>query len=187
VVPRRLRAARAAGLVALLAWLVPASPAQAAAPEASTDASPRFADVFGSGMVLPHGQPLELRGRAAPRESLTLRVAGRSYPLPAGGPYRIELRDTRGAGATLEDVLAGEVWLCSGQSNMEFPAGRSIDQPDQLMQGHDAIRLLNVAHQTALVPRESFAERPAWQHADADAVRQFSAVCYFFARHPRRH
>lgn len=198
MVPRRLRAARAAGLVALLAWLVPGSPAQAAAPEASTDASPRFADVFGSGMVLPHGQPLELRGRAAPRESLTLRVAGRSYraradvrgtwraridPLPAGGPYRIELRDTRGAGATLEDVLAGEVWLCSGQSNMEFPAGRSIDQPDQLMQGHDAIRLLNVAHQTALVPRESFAERPAWQHADADAVRQFSAVCYFFARH----
>jgi len=160
-------------------------------------ATPRFAAVFGSGMVLPHDEPVALTGQAAPGSDLTLTADGRTYrfrsdahgawqtrlaPLHAGGPYTLALRDARGNGATLDDVLAGEVWLCSGQSNMEFTAAMSRDQPAGVMQGHPAIRLLSVAHQTSLQPRDSFAEAPAWQVATAASVPSFSALCYFFAR-----
>ncbi len=157
---------------------------------------PTFADVFGSGMVLPHDVPLAFTGRAAPRSKLTLEVDGARYafqsdsqgewrvaarPLRAGGPYTLSLKDDRGAVTTLSDVLAGEVWLCSGQSNMEYPVARSTDQPPEAAQAHPAIRLLTVAQQTALSPRKEFEKKPTWQDADAQNIPRFSAVCYFFA------
>ena len=147
-------------------------------------------------MVLPHDVPLAFTGQAAPRQKLTLQVDESTYafrsdsrgrwrvnarPLRAGGPYTLSLTDEQGAGTTLADVLAGEVWLCSGQSNMEFPVVRSTDQPAEAMQGHPAIRLLAVAQQTALSPREDFDKKPSWQVADAQSIGRFSAVCYFFA------
>lgn len=158
---------------------------------------PAFAGVFGNDMVLPHGEALTLRGTAAPHERLTLQIGDERYsfrsdsrgewrtqarPLKPGGPYSLVLRNEQGAGATLSGVLAGELWLCSGQSNMEFTAAMSTDQPAELMQGHPEIRLLSVAHQTALQERAQFAEAPRWQAASGEAVRGFSAVCYFFAR-----
>jgi len=169
----------------------------APAAAAGVTSPPGFASVFGSHMVLPAGEPLTLRGQAAPGARLTLQVGPQRYrfrsdahgtwqtriaPLHAGGPYELVLRDEHGAAATLSDVLAGEVWLCSGQSNMEFTVAMSKDQPAEAMQGHPAIRLLSVAQQTSLAPRASFAEAPAWQPATADVIRRFSALCYFFAR-----
>lgn len=158
--------------------------------------APTFAEVFGPGMVLPHDVPLAFTGKAAPRQKLTLQVDGSRYPfrsdsqgrwrvmagpLRAGGPYTVSLKDEQGAGATLSDVLAGELWLCSGQSNMAFPVARSTDQPEAAMQGHPAIRLLAIAEQTAVSPREDFDKKPAWRVADAQSIQRFSAVCYFFA------
>jgi sialate O-acetylesterase len=166
-------------------------------PSAAEESTPGFADVFGSGMVVPHGVPLLFTGRSAPRKTLTLRVDNSTYeirsdaqgrwrlearPLRAGGPYTVSLEDEHGAGATLDDVLAGEVWLCSGQSNMQYAVARSTDQPDEVLQGHPAIRLLAVAQQTALSPLEKFEKKPTWQVADAQSIQRFSAVCYFFAR-----
>ncbi len=164
---------------------------------ASTAPAPVFSSVFGSGMVLPHDQTVTLQGRAAPNDTLTLSTGDASYsfrsdatgewrlqlpPLRAGGPYTLVLKNARGEGSTLTDVLAGEVWLCSGQSNMELPAATSTDQPAEAMQGHAAIRLLAVAHQTALQAADSWSEAPAWQNATPENVRRFSALCYFFAR-----
>ncbi len=171
-------------------------PLALSAPATAAEPAPTFADVFGSGMVLPHDVPLTFTGQAAPRQKLTLTVDGSTYafrsdsrgrwrvdagPLRAGGPYALSLKDEHGAGTTLSDVLAGEVWLCSGQSNMEYPVVRSTDQPAEVMQGHPAIRLLTVAQQTALSPREDFEKKPSWQVADAQSIQRFSAVCYFFA------
>jgi sialate O-acetylesterase len=173
-------------------WLTASSGAVAATP-----IEPQFASVFGSGMVLPFGEPVTLSGHAAPGVQLIVKVGERDYgtrsnargewrvqlqPLPAGGPYTIKLQDKRGAGATLTDVLAGEVWLCSGQSNMEFQVAMSTDQPAEVMQGHPAIRLLSVPHLTGLSAQESFAQPLAWQSATADSIKRFSALCYFFAR-----
>jgi sialate O-acetylesterase len=148
-------------------------------------------------MVLPQGEPLTLSGHAAPRAKLVLTVDGRQFSLRsdahgdwsrqvpalrAGGPYTLDLRDDKGAGATLTNVLVGELWLCSGQSNMEFSVAMSTDQPAEVMQGDPAIRLLSVPHLTALTAQDSFGETLPWQIATPDNVRRFSALCYFFAR-----
>jgi hypothetical protein len=164
---------------------------------AEVASAPVFASAYGSGMVLPYGEPLTLSGHAPPRTRFTLKVGESRYELRsdargdwrqqvaalrAGGPYRLELRDDHGAGATLTDVLAGELWLCSGQSNMEFAVAQSTDQPAGVMQGHPEIRLLSVPHLTALEVQDSFGQALAWQTATADSIRRFSALCYFFAR-----
>ncbi len=170
--------------------------ASAAAAESAPASAPTFGDVFGSGMVVPHGVPLVFTGRAAPHRKLTLQVDSSAYslqsdangrwrvsaaPLRAGGPYTLTLKDDNGAATTLSDVMAGEVWLCSGQSNMEYPVARSTDQPADVLQGHPSIRLLAVAHQTAVTPREDFENKPSWKVADTETIKRFSAVCYFFA------
>ncbi len=166
------------------------------APAVAAQPAPSFADVFGSGMVLPHDEPLIFTGRSAPGRKLTLQVDSSTYttksdsngswrvtakPLRAGGPHTLTLEDEQGAGATLTDVMAGEVWLCSGQSNMEYPVVRSTDQPADVLHGHPSIRLLAIAHQTAVTPREEFGNKPSWKVADAETIKRFSAVCYFFA------
>jgi len=156
-----------------------------------------FRTVFGSHMVLPHGRPLTLSGYASPDTTLTLEVDAKRYsfrsdaagqwqvgiaPLPAGGSYRIRLSDDSGAEAVLDNVLAGNVWLCSGQSNMAYPAAASEDQPETYNQSHPAIRLFSVPLRTELEAREEFTEPTAWQTATDESVGRFSAVCYFFAR-----
>ncbi|MBN1569366.1 MAG: beta galactosidase jelly roll domain-containing protein [Acidobacteria bacterium] len=156
-----------------------------------------FETAFGSNMVLPHGRSFSLSGHAAPETALTLEVDGARYsfrsdaagrwqteiaPLSAGGPYQVRLRSSRGDEAVLDNVLAGDVWLCSGQSNMAYPVAASIDQPGAYNQGHPAIRLLSVPLRTELNALEDFKEPSAWQTATDSSVKNFSAVCYFFAR-----
>ncbi len=156
-----------------------------------------FRTVFGSNMVLPHGRSLRLSGYASPKTDLTLEVDGALYrsssdaagtwqteiaPLPAGGPYRIRLRSSSGEETVLDNVLAGNVWLCSGQSNMAYPVAASVDQPDAYNEGHPAIRLLSIPQLAELNAREEFQEAPAWQMATNESVKNFSAVCYFAAR-----
>ncbi len=190
------RGSRRGGLVGLAAGLA-LLPGIGLVQQPPAPAALRFADVFGTGMVLPHGQPLTHSGSAAPRQQLKLTVDGREYelrsdargqwrsqiaPLAAGGPYSIMLDNGQGESARLDEVLAGEVWLCSGQSNMEFSAGMSNDQPAEAMQGEPAIRLLSVRQQTALQAGDSFSIKPTWLPAGPNQIRSFSAVCYFFAR-----
>lgn len=157
----------------------------------------RFRTVFGSNMVLPQGRPIILSGYAAPDAALTIEADGRHYrfssdsegqwrveiaPLSAGGPYRITLRGGAGTETILDNVLAGNVWLCSGQSNMAYPVAASVDQPEIYNQGHPGIRLLSVPLLAELDALKEFKETTAWQTATDDSVRRFSAVCYFFAR-----
>jgi sialate O-acetylesterase len=156
-----------------------------------------FRSVFGSKMVLPHDRPVSLSGYAAPGTALTLEVDGKRYsfssdpsghwkkeiaPLSAGGPYRISLRNRAGEEAVLDNVLAGNIWLCSGQSNMAYPVSASVDQPESVNHGHPAIRLFSVPMLAELEPIEEFREPAKWQTATDNNVGRFSAVCYFFAQ-----
>ena len=92
--------------------------------------------IFGDNMVLQQQSEAQFWGKAAPGKKVTIRPSWSSQPVTAavgkdgrwqvavptpaaGGPYTIELSD--GEPLTLRDVLIGEVWLCSGQSNMEMP------------------------------------------------------------------
>ena len=103
----------------------------------------------------------------------------------AGGPYRIVMSD--GTPLTLNDVLIGEVWLCSGQSNMEMPVDGFRNQPvlyssDLLLDaGNPSIRMIRFERAASMSPLYSSVST-GWQFDNAEAVRKFSAVGYQFAK-----
>lgn len=107
-----------------------------------------------------------------------------------GGPYTISMTD--GEELTLKNVMIGEVWICSGQSNMEMPLGgwgkindyekeiAAADYPD--------IRLLQVVHTTANKPlEEATIANGGWQPCSPKTIAEFSSVAYFFAREIYQH
>lgn len=109
-----------------------------------------------------------------------------TVPTPkAGGPYEITLND--GDTRVLRNVLVGEVWFCSGQSNMEMPVkgwGQVKDWEQELAQAdHPRIRLLQSKHVTSLTPSDNpQVTGDGWQVCSAQSVENFSSVAYFFAR-----
>jgi len=113
------------------------------------------------------------------------------FPTPAyGGPYTITITD--GEDLTLKNIMIGEVWICSGQSNMEMPLagwGRINDYEKEVAAAdYPDIRLLQVVHVTSNKPREE-AEiaNGGWQPCSPKSVAEFSSVAYFFAREIYKH
>src|SRR5688500_13239534 len=103
-------------------------------------AAPVVDPLFGAGAVVERGRPIHVRGTAAPGERLpvTLARSRRSTradstgawtvglpALPAGGPHQLIVTGAGGSRAAAKGLLVGDVWLCSGQSNMEWPLRRS--------------------------------------------------------------
>lgn len=144
--------------------------------------------------VLQRDTPIHLSGTAKKSASLTLSMAGQSLqtragddghwqaalpPLSAGGPYTLSIDD----GTTVLDVqglMIGDVLLCSGQSNMEYPVYRALNPDAMLSASADPdLRLLTVPHASALEPQTGLPDGSAWAPAAPDIVRDFSAVCYF--------
>jgi sialate O-acetylesterase len=100
-------------------------------------------------------------------------------PLPAGGPHRMTI--AAGETITFEDVLVGEVWVCSGQSNMEWSVNNSKDADLELLTAnHPNIRLLSIPKRAAQSPQTDFDGH--WQACTAETIKDFSAVGYFFGR-----
>lgn len=146
-------------------------------------------------MLLQREQPVRIYGWADPGESVTVRLAGQTVttaadatgrweawlrPMPAGGPYELVVagRNT----VTVRDVLVGEVWVASGQSNMAWPVERSRDpEKEAAAANYPRIRLFKVALKTSEEPLEDV--EGSWQLCNPDSVKSFSAVGYFFARH----
>ncbi len=155
---------------------------------------------FSSHMVLQRDAPLLLEGRSAAVARVHVAFAGHEWQvrasgtgawevelpaMPAGGPFELLAR-SEGESVTLQDVWVGDVWLCSGQSNMEWSVGRSSRDPAaRAVEGADQrLRLL-------LAPKGSAAEPTSklnaeWRVADATSVRDFSAVGIAFATHLRQ-
>lgn len=152
----------------------------------------RIPSVFADHMVLQQGGPLPVWGWAEPGEQVTVAVEGKSatafasgdgrwrVELPAltvGGPY--ELTVTAGSETrTFRDVLVGEVWLCSGQSNMEWSLWNTEGGMDVIRGEHsDKIRVMQVE-------RWSFDELQddvvgTWSRSTDESLGGFSAVAYF--------
>ena len=159
--------------------------------------------IFGDNMVLQQQSEAQFWGKAAPGKKVTIRPSwstksitadvgkdGRwraAVPTPeAGGPYTVELSD--GERLTLRDVLIGEVWLCSGQSNMEMPVRGFFNQPvegsaDAIIRAKAAtpIRLCTVKRGTARTPQEECTAQ--WLKHTPEAVAGTSATAYFFAQY----
>ena len=102
----------------------------------------------------------------------------------AGGPYEIAFND--GIETRIKDILMGEVWICSGQSNMEMPMkgfpGQPVDNAnmDALRSRNDQIRLFTVKRSSSFTPKTDVIG--SWKHANAESVRDFSATAYYFGR-----
>jgi sialate O-acetylesterase len=109
------------------------------------------------------------------------RFMARLPPMPAGGPYELDVSTPEPAERVrVRDVMVGEVWVCSGQSNMEWRV-KNVTQDTQKLTGVDQrIRTVNV-------PQRAQLDRPqdvdvSWLVADSQTVGDFSAVAFFFAR-----
>jgi sialate O-acetylesterase len=172
-------------------WLVPGL-LLATALHANVTPAPLFTD----GAVLQRGKPVPVWGRADPGEKVTVTFSGQSRdvvadsggrwlvlfsPLAAsnqGADLVIAGKDT----VTVHDVLVGEVWLCSGQSNMEFPVSRAQNAAQEIAAAHfPLIRHVQIARTVASNPAESVLTT-GWNAATPANVGSFTAVGYFFAR-----
>lgn len=161
---------------------------------ADVELSPLFRDH----MVLQQGGKVPVWGRAAPGEKVTVHVlkdkaetvaddAGRWRvalgPLQAGGP--VEMVVVASNVIRITDVLIGEVWLCSGQSNMDWPVKRSRSADEEIAQADQPmIRLFGVDRAVAREPQEN--PIGTWSVCTPGSVKGFSAVAYFFARELRK-
>jgi sialate O-acetylesterase len=164
-------------------------------------AEPRLAAPFGDHAVLQRGRPIAIWGSAEPGErvTVTLGEAGRAVTadrsgawrvelpaMPAGGPHVLAATSPAGR-AQASDVLVGDIWLCSGQSNMEMNVAQSLNGYNESAAANDPqLRFLTVPHLTADVPQADFAAPVAWRPAVGGNVGAFSAACYYMARELRR-
>jgi sialate O-acetylesterase len=154
----------------------------------------RLPALFTDHMVLQQGQKNRVWGWADPGEAVVVTIAGQRHqaaadgqgkwqvvldPLPVGGPH--ELNVTGKNKLAVKDVLVGEVWICSGQSNMQWPVAQSNDADLETRTArYDRIRLISVPQVGTQQPQEDFQGK--WEVCTPQTVAQFSAVGYFFGR-----
>ncbi len=151
--------------------------------------------IFGDNMVLQQDMPLKVWGWAAPDEKVSVKLADKEQstqadkngdwsvtfePLKAGGEA-IEMTVTGKNTLTLKNILVGEVWICSGQSNMEFRLVSAKDAKKEIEQSdYPQIREFSVEHiPCAIVARDL---KGKWAVCGPKTSADFSAVGYFFAR-----
>jgi sialate O-acetylesterase len=158
----------------------------------------KLASLFTNGMVLQQGIPVPVWGSASSASTVTVRFAGqqvsgtadsdgrwmvRLAPLTANAaPAVLEVISSDGSKITLTDILVGEVWVCSGQSNMEWPLTGTLNGGEEVTRAHfPDIRLFTVPQRPSGTPQAEIAGA-AWRACSPDTVGNFSAVAYYFGR-----
>ncbi|MGA9957706.1 MAG: sialate O-acetylesterase, partial [Acidobacteriaceae bacterium] len=112
-------------------------------------------------------------------------------PGKAGGPFSMEVHGS--STIMLQDVLVGDIWIASGQSNMEFPMAEGMnrgvnnEEAEIAAANYPQIRLLTIATNSSDYPLEHAEIRQPWGACTPATVAQFSAVGYFFARDLQEH
>ncbi|WP_165185675.1 sialate O-acetylesterase [Caulobacter soli] len=169
----------------------------ATALSASAQAAPLLAPVFTDHAVLQRGQPIRVWGAAKPgavvsvklgeaEASATVDAEGRwSTTLPARepGPALTLTVKAGGDSQTLSDLLVGDVWLCSGQSNMEYPLRRALGGEAEAANSADPnIRLFQTGRVSLPEPTAALPKEAAWRAAAPESANNFSAACFFMGR-----
>ena len=155
----------------------------------------RLPKVFSSNMVLQRDLPIKIWGWSDKREKIRIIFLGDTIdlkadkkgnwnaelkPQTAGGPYELSIlgRDS----IFLENILVGDVWICSGQSNMEWPVHSSNDSEEEIANAEfPRIRLFTVQKNTSTKPLDD-CESGGWVVCSPETVAGFSAVGYFFGK-----
>src|SRR2546423_816771 len=150
--------------------------------------------IFSDNMVLQRNFATPIWGTASPNQSITLTIAGQTKqatagadgkwmikldPVKEGGPY--ELTVSGPTSITYKNVLFGDVWICSGQSNMEFQLKSARDPKDAIdASANPNIRLFTVKKNPAQAPAADVSGK--WDESAPQSSPSFSAVGYFFGR-----
>src|SRR5262249_20913308 len=104
-------------------------------------------------------------------------------PQSPGGPLVLTAQADSGARQSAEDILVGDVFLCSGQSNMEMSVDRTGDAGNEIAtSANNTIRMLSVAHSVSPTQLAEFDKPVSWQVAGPQTVAGWSATCFYFAR-----
>lgn len=183
----RLPSSRRCSILAVLAIVVCARPVVA---EVSLPA------IIGSNMVLQRDMPLPIWGWAKAGEKVTVTIGEQSASAVADeqGKWQVKLPAMKAGGPLevtvagentikLTNVLVGEVWLCSGQSNMVLPTGATLNAKDEqaAAKGLDSIRFFSVPAKGHHEPQKDV--KGKWVVCDPGSAGGFSAVGYYFGRH----
>jgi sialate O-acetylesterase len=167
-----------------------------ALPASGSAAELRPAALFGDGMVIQRHVPVPVWGWAAAAAEVVVTLDGRAHstradaagrwrvelpPRPAGGPFDMKI-EAAGEELRVRDLMVGDVWLCSGQSNMEWVVRESLDAATVIAAAEDrSIRHFKVPRSWAAAPETTLAGG-VWEAADGEHVGDFTAAGYFFAR-----
>ena len=154
-----------------------------------------LASVVGDHMVLQQGGPAPIWGKTTPDTKVRVtmddrRITTRSDergnwrvdlgPLRAGGPFDITVKAGK-TEAVISDVLVGEVWVCSGQSNMQWTVSNSNNAEEEIKSAnYPEMRLFTVTRKTSAEPLSEC--EGSWTACTPESVPEFSAVGYFFGR-----
>jgi sialate O-acetylesterase len=160
-------------------------------------AAPSFDPLYSDHAVLQRGRPLIISGRADAGELVTVTLVDASASttagadgrwqaaLPqrtAGGPFTLTARSNKGS-VSASDILIGDVWLCAGQSNMEFTLAPTAGAQAAIAGAKDdQLRLMTIPKASAPVPVRDFGKTVVWAGASPQTAPGFSAVCYYMAR-----
>ncbi len=152
--------------------------------------------LINSHMVLQRNAEIVIWGWADPGEKVTVHFAGHresvragkergwevNFPaMAAGGPYTMEIVGDENA-FVFENILVGDVWVCSGQSNMEWPLSRAMNAEKEIISAnYPQIRLFDVPRNLQLAPVDTI-PRGEWKECRPANVPTFSGVGYFFGR-----
>ncbi|MDL2208318.1 sialate O-acetylesterase [Parabacteroides sp. OttesenSCG-928-O15] len=157
-------------------------------------AAVRLPKLISDRMVLQRDTELTIWGWANPGEKVTVRFRGNYYdavtdsqgnwsatlpPQKAGGPFILEVNEI-----IIRDVLVGDVWLCSGQSNQETPVARLVEKyPEINVSNNHMIRHYKVPTQNTIEElKEDIPDGAKWYSATASDVMNWSALAYFYAQ-----
>lgn len=154
----------------------------------------RLPALISDNMVLQQKAPASVWGTAGPNEKVAVTIDGKSAStvagedgkwsvklenLKAGGPYEMTIAGSNTI--TIQNVAVGDVWVCSGQSNMEFKVARAKDAPAETEAAKfPMIRMFTVGLKIANTPQSDCTGK--WEVCDPQTVPGFSAVGYFFGR-----
>jgi len=163
-----------------------------------SNANIRLPAIFGNNMVLQQKSWTKLWGWGSPGEKIRISASWNTFTTDsatvdgnakwevniktpvAGGPFTITLKASNTI--ELQNVLVGEVWVCSGQSNMEFSYnwGAPAMKTEVAKAADPAIRFFSVQKSTSPFPQDDL--QGEWKMCDSNAVKSFSAVAYYFGR-----